>query len=187
MNQITRALLAACIAAPLLSLPSQAEMANIGKPGELHFKIRIIQGTCVLADNALEVDLGTLYLHRSKGGSRGSDTPGSVLGEKPFALALEECGDVAHAYVKMDGDADSDDPTLFKLSGGARGVALKISTADGTQQHPQPLSAAEEGMKWNLTKDQNNQLDYLAQYVVTQNNPQAGHAEALVNFSITYE
>jgi len=180
-------LLAACVAAPLLSSPTQAEMANIGKPGELHFKIRIIQGTCVLADNALEVDLGTLYLHRSKGRSRGDDTPGSVLGEKPFALELEECGDVARAYVKMDGEADSDDPSLFRLSGGARGVGLKISTSAGQQQHPQPLTAEEEGMRWNLTKNQNNRLDYVAQYVVTQNNPQAGHAEALVNFSITYE
>lgn len=180
-------LLAACVAALQPSYPTQAEMVNIGKPGELHFKIRIIQGTCVLADNALEVDLGTLYLHRSRGNSRGNDTPGTVLGEKPFALELEECGDVARAYVKMDGEADSDDTTLFKLSGGVRGVALKISTADGTQQHPQPLSVTEEGLKWNLTKNQNNRLDYLAQYVVTQNNPQAGHADALVNFSITYE
>ncbi|WP_072928085.1 MULTISPECIES: fimbrial protein [Yersiniaceae] len=187
MKQITRALLAACAVAPLLSPASQAEMAHIGKPGELHFSIRIIQGTCILADSMLEVDLGTLYLHRSRGDSQGNDTPGTVLGEKPFALELEECGDVARAYVKMDGEADGDDDTLFKLSGGARGVALKLSTAAGQQQRPQPLSAAEAGMQWNLVKDQNNRLDYVAQYVVTQNNPQAGHADALVNFSITYE
>lgn len=165
----------------LLILPvlNAAAWTSIGKPGELHFSITINQPTCELVDAALEVDLGTMTLHEHR-------IAGDTLGRKAFSIGLKECGDVARAYVKMDGEPDANDHLLFALSGGAQGVGLKVVNSHGGQQLP-VASDTGNGMEWPLVAGQDNQLDYIASYVVTQLPVTAGKAEALVNFTVSYE
>jgi len=163
----------------LLSAFNALAWTNIGAPGELHMTITIKQPTCELEDLAQEVDLGTMYLNSHR-------LPGDTLGQKAFTIGVKNCGDVVRAFVKMDGTPDGNDTSLFALSGGATGVGLKVVNNLGVQQIP-ASSDPGDGMLWQLTAQQNNHLDYVASYVITQTPVTAGPAEALVDLTISYE
>lgn len=158
---------------------SLAAKSNLGSPGELHFALTVKQGTCELESDNILVEMGSMQLQRPP-------KVGRILGEKTFKIGLKDCGDVVRAYVTMDGTPDGDDADLFALdSGGATGVALKLTNGAGTQQIPIPSGG--DAIEWNINQNTNNSLEYTAQYVATSTKATPGTANAVVNFSVTYE
>lgn len=147
--------------------------------GQLTFSIRVIQQSCVLEDDSLEVEMGSVNLpaRLAKGG---------VLRTREFSLSLKECKGGTKAYVSMDGTPDADDKSLFALdAGGATGVALKIVKANNGEQQ-KPTSSGGDALEWGVDGEEA-LLTYQASYVVVKDSVSTGAANALVNFSITYE
>lgn len=151
---------------------------SLGEVGQLHFSITITNKTCELEKAALEVDMGKVALPKSA-------SIGNVLSQRDFALELKDCDGLSKASVTMDSLPDSDDNSLFALdAGGATGIALKIEDDKGTQQVPKASGGT--AIDWPIT-GASATLNYHASYVIVNNKPTSGKADALVNFSITYE
>lgn len=125
---------------------------------------------------------------RSRYGNNDAAKPaavGTVLSKKDFTIELKECDGISKATVEMDSQSDSDDDSMFALeAGGATGVALKIEDDKGTQQVPKGSSGTP--IEWAIDGETTS-LHYRASYVVVNTQATGGTANALVNFSITYE
>lgn len=67
----------------------------------------------------------------------------SVVGEKAFSLRLTNCrleketqGEWKSVTVTFDGEVSSRNSSLFLVNGNSRGLALKLTSADGEQAFP---------------------------------------------------
>lgn len=146
---------------------------DLGPAGDIHFSITITTKACEMEKSDLEVDMGTMTLQKPA-------AVGTVL-----SIELKECDGISKATVEMDSQSDSDDDSMFALeAGGATGVALKIEDDKGTQQVPKGSSGTP--IEWAIDGETTS-LHYQASYVVVNTQATGGTANALVNFSITYE
>ncbi|EFI9433021.1 long polar fimbrial protein LpfE [Escherichia coli] len=151
---------------------------DLGPAGDIHFSITITTKACEMEKSDLEVDMGTMTLQKPA-------AVGTVLSKKDFTIELKECDGISKATVEMDSQSDSDDDSMFALeAGGATGVALKIEDDKGTQQVPKGSSGTP--IEWAIDGETTS-LHYQASYVVVNTQATGGTANALANFSITYE
>ncbi|TGB90763.1 long polar fimbrial protein LpfE [Escherichia sp. E2748] len=151
---------------------------DLGPVGDIHFSITITTKACEMEKSDLEVDMGTMMLPKHA-------AVGTVLSKKDFTIELKECDGISKATVEMDSQPDTDDDSFFALeSGGATGVALKIEDDKGTQQIPKATGGTP--IEWAISGETTS-LHYQASYIVVNSQPKGGTADALVNFSITYE
>lgn len=162
----------------LLSFAQLVTAADIGSPGDIHFTLTVNEATCLLAKENIEVEMGKMILPRPI-------NVGRVIAEKDFTIGLTGCSNTARAYVTLDGTPDDDDSSLFALDdGGATGVAINITGSDGQQQVPKVTDPTPR--EFAITEENVN-LNYTARYVVTSTKASSGRADALINFSISYE
>ncbi|HCX5476309.1 TPA: long polar fimbrial protein LpfE [Escherichia coli] len=151
---------------------------DLGPAEDIHFSITITTKACEMEKSDLEVDMGTMTLQKPA-------AVGTVLSKKDFTIELKECDGITKATVEMDSQPDSDDDSMFALeAGGATGVALKIEDDKGTQQVPKGSGGTP--IKWAINGETTS-LHYQASYVVVNTQASGGTANALIDFSITYE
>lgn len=166
----------ACLS--LISCGASVAVVDLGPAGDLHFSITITTKACEMEKSDLEVDMGKMTLPKPA-------AVGTVLSKKDFTIELKNCDGISKATVEMDSLPDKDNDSLFALeSGGATGVALKIDDDKGTQQIPR--TSGGQPIEWAVNGETTS-LHYQASYVVVNSQVSGGLANALVNFSITYD
>lgn len=110
------------------------------------------------------------------------------LGEKDFSLRLTNCrleketgGVWKSVSVTFDGEIVSDKPSLFAVSGDAKGVALKLVNKKGEQAFPgQPMNSISLSLEGN-------QLDYRLQVVPNGLPFEEGHWSGSLRFMVAYQ
>lgn len=110
------------------------------------------------------------------------------LGEKKFSLRLTNCrleketrGEWKSFSVTFDGEIVSGNPSLFAVSGDARGVALRVMSTKGELAFP--------GLPMNNTplSQEGHQLDYRLQVVADGEPFEKGYWSGSLRFMVAYQ
>lgn len=168
------------VALCLLALSSSVmALTDLGAKGDLTFSLQIRQSACELVKENIDVEMGKAVLNHPV-------KTGEELNPTPFSIGLKNCSKVMKVYVTMEGKPDTDDPNLFALdAGGATGIGLKITTADGVQQLPKNTNLTP--LEFAIPSDGSHQLNYIASYVPVRADATSGRADATVDFTVEYE
>ncbi|ENZ0348291.1 fimbrial protein [Morganella morganii] len=148
--------------------------------GQINFKGNIIDSACQVTNNMgnpLEVVLGDVARTAFSG-------KGATAAATQFTLALTKCPEsVKTAAVKFDGvsvNGDSEVLALTTEAGVAEGVGIQLTDAS---QKVVPLYTASS--PYTLNEGDNN-LDFTARYIATEDTVKAGPANSTATFTIVY-
>ena len=168
------------IASMAAAISMSAASVYAGGAGQVNFAGTITDAGCTITNtvsNPLNVKLGT---YSSKEFTKSGDT----TAKSSFKISLSDCPDtVTKASVIFDGTPDSNNTTLLKLTqddGVATGVAIQLYDISGAEL---PLFTASKS--YTLASGTND-LSFMAAYKSTAATVTAGPANAVANFSISY-
>lgn len=134
----------------------------------------------------LTTDSQSLNVALNQVDRRSFPAPDSATPAIPFALQLTDCGDATSAVtIAFTGTADTGNPALLKLNGGesaAQGVALEI-----LDQNKTPLAINGPGTTQPLNAGSDNMLQFYARYHANGLPVSTGEANAVADFSLTYQ
>jgi len=110
---------------------------------------------------------------------------GDATDPVPFSIRLRNCPQTTQsAQVKMDGIADANNNSLFRIDNiadSATGIGVAIYDSSGAM-----LSLASTSTPYNLQKGDNT-LTFTASYVVSKLPVTNGMADATVDFTLIYQ
>jgi len=146
-----------------------------------------INFTGTITDSAYTVTTGTKTQTVNLGtiSSSGFDGAGAVSGASRFSVALESCpGTVTTASVVFDGQPDTNNTSLLALTPGtgvATSVGIGIYEEDSTTLIPVATKSAEKDLS-----PAGATFNFIAKYVATDAAVGAGTANAVSDFTISY-
>ncbi|CDM89974.1 putative Fimbrial subunit (pilin) [Xenorhabdus bovienii] len=154
--------------------------------GKINFNGRITMATCTVDTRTVIVNLPDVGATTLKG-------KGTTGGEAPIIINLTDCGilegdgDIANVRVKFDGDNDTTNGDLLKISsvsggGGAKGVGIGIYEKDGSM----PIKIKEFSKGTPVTMGVTT-LEFKAKYVATGETVTPGTVKASTDFTLDYE
>ncbi|WP_235589274.1 fimbrial protein [Type-D symbiont of Plautia stali] len=165
----------------LLLALSFSTFATFAADGTINFTGTITDATCKVTPGSANqtVALGTVS-------STNFTAAGSQSSPTKFNIVLTQCpASASTARIKFDGPADASNSTLIALTSGtgvATGVGVGIYEADGTTQIPVATASASK----TLSTTANTTFSFIAKYVSTSATVTAGTANAVSNFTVTY-
>lgn len=136
---------------------------------------KIMPSTCNFQTTGMDIPLKEVDVITFTG-------PGSVSPWEDGKLISKGCSsDIKEVLMTFQGDADADVNQLFKVSGGATGIAIELQSDTGLQAVPDNTTV----MKWTPRKD-GDSYDFRARYVQTGDRVTAGPAETSAIINLTY-
>lgn len=152
----------------------------LAKDGTVNFSGSIIDAPCSImgGDANQTVDLGQISNSVLAAGGVGTRSP-----LVDFTIKLTGCGVVAKtARVTFAATADPANATLLAVTGGAAGVGIQISTGGGRQV----VSPGAASQNFQLRQG-DNELQFQAAYVSTNTQVRPGAANAMAQFTVSYQ
>ncbi|MGP2885478.1 fimbrial protein [Serratia marcescens] len=149
--------------------------------GTINFTGNITDAACTVSagTKTQTVNLGTIS-------ASSFDAAGAVSGASRFNVTLESCpASAATASVVFDGQADTANSTLLALTPGtgvATGVGVGIYEEDSVTQLPVSTRSASKALSTTAPTT----FTYVAKYMATAATVQAGTANAVSDFTISY-
>ncbi|CAI1835741.1 TPA: fimbrial protein [Serratia fonticola] len=168
------------IAIAILSGTVLASVAHAAD-GTINFTGNITDAACTITPTSAKqsVSLGTVN-------SAGLAGAGAVASSTKFGVTLTSCpAAVKGASVKFDGPTDAANSSLLMLTAGedvATGVGVGIYEEDGSTLIP--VSTASAPKQLSATADTT--FNFIAKYVSTADEVTAGNANAVSDFTISY-
>lgn len=172
-----------CLAFLLLSIfipASQASPVKKQGQGRVYVNGQILTSACNIHTDDLwqefVFDSLTPYVIENNAGGN----------EKMFSLRLVNCdlkdeGELKSIAFTFLGDAVSHDPSLFSVSGEAKGIALKVMGSEGEQALPgKPMSSV-------FPNEKEHRLDYSLRVVSDGKDFQEGDWTGSIRFMLTYQ
>lgn len=144
-----------------------------------------------VADNACEVDAGSqnFTVDLLSSASKQFSSVGAVTPPVPFSVKFSRCGSTARAVrIGFTGTADSNNPALLQLVGGA-GVAtgMGVQLLD-SRQNSIAVNAAQTALNWvTLASGQPNTVAFYAQLKASRMPVTAGTVKADATFTLEYQ
>ncbi|WP_039029624.1 fimbrial protein [Leclercia adecarboxylata] len=170
------------IAAAIVATAALSMSNAFAAAGTVNFNGEILDAACT-------VDVGSQNMTVELGKYNKSEfaAAGDVSAATKFDIVLKDCpATVTSASVRFDGTPDAADSSLLAIdssvAGAATGVAINLMTADKADL---PLHGS-NGYSYTLTSDEDNTLDFYAQYKSTADDVTAGPANSVANFSVVY-
>lgn len=169
------------MATALLVSSAIASFASQAADGTINFTGNITDTACTVtpATANQSVNLGTIK-------SDGFSGAGSVSAPAKFSVVLSSCPTTyTAASVRFDGPTATGNSNLLALSpaaDAATGVALGIYESDASTAIPVGTSSVAK----TLATGGDTTLDFFAKYVATADKVTAGTANAVSNFTISY-
>lgn len=153
---------------------------SFSSDGVVNFTGEILESACdvsVGGDNALSVNLGRIA-------KKSFATSGDTAAATKFTIKLTGCPEaLTSVNVKFDGVTDSKNNNYLAITPGtgvASGVAIALYDVS---QKPLPMLTASTAYK--ISTGDNN-LDFYARYIATENTVNAGQANSTSTFSLVY-
>jgi len=141
------------------------------------FKVtgKVLSGTCGFADETLSFDLGKVTA---------ADFPN--VGDKSAWVERKWIATACHSSIKnvfmtFDGVADSTNPKLIAVSGGAQGIAIELQSWDNVVAVPDNTTK----MRWNR-RDEGEHYSFKSRFVRTGTALISGTANATLTVNLTY-
>ncbi|WP_058914022.1 fimbrial protein [Entomohabitans teleogrylli] len=154
--------------------------AGYADRGEVTFPGQIVAAACSLHTDDIwqEIDFGILPLSAIR--------DGNSIQEKPVNLRLMNCFlDTDHnthnVDVMFEGESDKKNPQLFKVTGSARGVALKLTDAGGNMASPGRIT------NWLVENPYEQRLNYNLSVVRNGNTFAVGDWSGVIRFVMQYQ
>lgn len=149
--------------------------------GTINFTGSITDAACTITPSTMNqtVTLGSVATSALNG-------VGSTAAPSRFDIVLSSCPATAtKASVKFDGPSDATNSTLLALTtstGVATGVGIGLFEQDAATQIPVGGTSAAK----NLSTTADTTFSFIAKYVATSATVVAGTADAVSDFSVTY-
>lgn len=156
-------------------------VTSFAADGTINFTGTITDATCKVTPGSANqtVALGTVS-------SSSFTSAGSQSSPTKFSIVLTQCpASAASARIKFDGPADATNSNLVALTSGtgvATGVGVGIYESNGTTQIPVATASASK----TLSTSSDTTFSFIAKYVSTTATVTAGTANAVSNFTVTY-
>lgn len=162
-----------------IATPALAATTTTVNGGSVNFEGSVVNAACGVDSSSSNQTVRLGQFRVAEFAAKGDET-----GRIPFSIKLNNCDTTvsANAAITFNGTASSGDANAFALqgAGAAENIALKITDSTSAIVAPNQASTTQKLI------DGENQLNYNASLISTEDAVKAGSANVTTNFMVTY-